>query len=584
MIKHVLTLIKLGFGFYMAKMKNFNDNKLGWHGINWKKINYYVSNLQKSMVVAYMHNDTVEYFRIQNKLMLSWKARALAVRNVTSKTGSKTPGVDNVVWLTHEQKYAAIDLLKQSLLAKESTYKVGLVKRVWIPKPNSSELRPLGIPTLLDRALQTLVMFALDPIVEHISDLYSFGSRKYKGTWDAMTRIRTLLDKKHSPRFIWDADISDCFGQISHEFLMNEVTKILYPSGSKLVYKWLKAGIIEKGVITFPKKGTPQGGVISPILCNITLNKLENVIRKGNLKHSNSSKLSNLRNVWVVRYVDDFVVTSPCENKLRNDIIPAVHKFLLRRGLTISESKSKIIDLNKDSLHFLGWEISIKNRKTYLNNQSKSGSDKILIVKPSKAAICNIKSSIRTIFKSPDSFIKKVYKLNLKIRGWANYYCISSHSRHSFSQIRTYTYHTWWTWVRRWHPKRSKKWIVNKYVFNDGKRKWQLGINEYKQYTIIDPTEVKIKKLRPLKSGINPYVNKEYYLKNPRIFVFYDYRDSIYKYHKYRCFVCKELLLPDEQIDLHHLIPKSEGGTYSHRNIVPVHKTCHDTITYARKK
>jgi 5-methylcytosine-specific restriction endonuclease McrA len=95
---------------------------------------------------------------------------------------------------------------------------------------------------------------------------------------------------------------------------------------------------------------------------------------------------------------------------------------------------------------------------------------------------------------------------------------------------------------------------------------------------------VKIKKLRPLKSGINPYVNKEYYLGNPRIFIFHDYRDSIYKYHKYKCFVCKELLLPNEQIDLHHLIPKSEGGTFSHRNIVPVHKTCHDTITYARKK
>lgn len=157
----------LEFGFYMAKMKNFNDNKLGWHDINWKKINNYVSNLQKSMVVAYMHNNTAEVFRIQNKLMMSWKARALAVRNVTSNTGSRTPGVDGVVWLTHEQKYAAIDLLKQSLLAKESTYEVGLIKRVWIPKSNSSELRPLGIPNMLDRALQTLVMFTLDPIVEH---------------------------------------------------------------------------------------------------------------------------------------------------------------------------------------------------------------------------------------------------------------------------------------------------------------------------------------------------------------------------------------------------------------------------------
>lgn len=104
-------------------------------------------------------------FEFKTNLMLSWKAKALAVRSVTSKTGSKTPGVDDVVWLTHEQKYVTINLLKQSLLAEESTYKVGLIKRVWIPKPNSLELKLLGIPNIWDRELQTLVTFVLGPIV-----------------------------------------------------------------------------------------------------------------------------------------------------------------------------------------------------------------------------------------------------------------------------------------------------------------------------------------------------------------------------------------------------------------------------------
>lgn len=265
----------------MAKMKNLNSKKSDWHSINWLEVNQYVSNLQNQMVVAYTHNNMEEVFRLQDKLVMSFKGRALAVRKITSNPGGKTPGVDNIIWNTHIEKYKAIETLKQILLTKECEYKANFVKRVWIPKTNSTKLRPLGIPTLIDRSLQMLIVLTLDPIVEQNSDFHSYGSRKYRGTWDAMTRLRTLLDKKSSPRWIWDADISDCFNQISHEFTMKELNNMLYPKGKVLVYKWLKAGISEKGVITMPTKGIPQGGVISPLLCNLTLNGLENVVRKG---------------------------------------------------------------------------------------------------------------------------------------------------------------------------------------------------------------------------------------------------------------------------------------------------------------
>jgi RNA-directed DNA polymerase len=228
--------------------------------------------------------------------------------------------------------------------------------------------------------------------------------------------------------------------------------------------------------------------------------------------------------------------------------------------------------------------LSNKTRKYKLNNQSKSGNKKILIVKPSKKALTNIRNNIKNEFKSYKPFVSVISAINVKLRGWVSYYRISVHSRKSFHSIRNYIYHMWWRWAIKNHPRRLKDWIYNKYIFTHNKRKWQIGVSKSTHNIIIDPTQVSIITLRPLESGINPYSNKEYYLSNPRISVINNYREKIYKLHKYRCYVCKELLLPDEQVDLHHLIPKSEGGTYSLKNIVPVHKTCHDTITYGRKE
>jgi RNA-directed DNA polymerase len=165
---------------------------------------------------------------------------------------------------------------------------------------------------------------ALDPVIEQESDIHSYGSRKYRETWDAMTRLRGNLDKRNSPRWVWDVDISDCFGQISHEFLENKLKTVLFSQGQKLVSKWLKAGVFEKEKITLPSKGVPQGGVISPLLCNIALNGLENVIRKKKPKSKKTYKSKTalypkeLAHTWVVRYVDDFIITCPCKDKLLN--------------------------------------------------------------------------------------------------------------------------------------------------------------------------------------------------------------------------------------------------------------------------
>jgi RNA-directed DNA polymerase len=181
----------------LSKRKKLSQK---WHNINWKTHSKYVKNLQKKLVVAYKNNDQKLLFVLQEKLMMSFEGRSLAVRQIVSNDGKKTPGVDKIVWNNPSLKFQAITELREILIQKSGGYQVGLVRRTWIPKDQSNELRPLGIPNMIDRSLQALVLMCLDPIVEEISDTYSFGFRKYRSTSDALQRIRTLLDKSNGPR------------------------------------------------------------------------------------------------------------------------------------------------------------------------------------------------------------------------------------------------------------------------------------------------------------------------------------------------------------------------------------------------
>jgi RNA-directed DNA polymerase len=334
-------------------IKEVQKKKQYWHNINWRNVHSYVSKLQLEMVVAYKNNDWKKIFFLQNKLIMSFEGRALAVRRIVTNNGNKTPGIDEIVWSDNNKKYGAISELRSILVSKSGSYKSSLISRVWIPKSTPGEIRPLGIPTMIDRALQALILLCLDPVVEEMSDTYSFGSRKFRGTHDAIQRIRTILDKIQGPKWVWDVDVSKCFDEISHKFLEKILNKILCKKGNELVRKWLKAPIIDRGTVTTPKQGTPQGCILSPLLCNITLNGLENVIRDG-LPSPNSKKGRELSGSWLVRYVDDFIDTSFSKERLIEKNIPKVKEFLAERGLQISEKKSKIVNLEKESFNFLG--------------------------------------------------------------------------------------------------------------------------------------------------------------------------------------------------------------------------------------
>lgn len=255
-----------------------------WYCIDWFQVENYIRRIQYEIVVAYKEKDSKKVYKLQTQLMNSFEGRATAIRKTTSTSGGKTPGIDKYLMNKSTDKWKAISKLRD-YLQKPDTYKANLVRRVMIQKPNGKE-RPLGIPVVMDRAMQNLVLLTLDPIVEETSDLHSYGFRKFRNAGLAMTRIRHLLDKSNFPRYIWDADIKGCFDNISFSAINTALEEKLCPEGINLINKWLNSGIIYKGKTWYPDKGIPQGGVISPILMNLVLNGLEECVRGKNVSWS----------------------------------------------------------------------------------------------------------------------------------------------------------------------------------------------------------------------------------------------------------------------------------------------------------
>ena len=234
-------------------MSNTQSKKLmvEWHKINWRKLERNVYKLQKRIYQASIRGDVKAFRRLQKTLMKSWSARALSVRRITQDNqGKKTAGVDGVKSLTPKQR---LDLTQKLNLGS----KVSPTRRVWIPKPGTEEKRPLGIPTMKDRALQALVKLALEPEWEARFEPNSYGFRPGRSCHDAIEQIFTVISKK--AKYVLDADIAKCFDRIDHEALLKKLNT--FPTIRRPVRAWLKAGVMD-GKQLFPtSEGTPQGGV-----------------------------------------------------------------------------------------------------------------------------------------------------------------------------------------------------------------------------------------------------------------------------------------------------------------------------------
>lgn len=320
-----------------------------WETINWAKVQRYVFKLQKRIYQASERGDVKAVRKLQRLLTNSWYAKVLAIRKVTQDNkGKNTPGIDGIKRLRNPQKIR---------LAKELHFndKSDPTKRVWIPKPGKEEKRPLGIPTMTDRAKQALMKLALEPEWEAKFEPNSYGFRPGRSAHDAIAAIYNGIVQK--PKYVLDADIEKCFDQINHKKLLEKLNTS--PTFRRQIKAWLKSGVTEGDKLFPTDEGTPQGGVISPLLANIALHGMENAL-EGKFKRR-VGKTKQKRDISFVRYADDFVIMDEDLDVIL-EAKSVIEEWLKEMGLTLKESKTRITHTfekyeGKVGFDFLGFNI-----------------------------------------------------------------------------------------------------------------------------------------------------------------------------------------------------------------------------------
>lgn len=462
-----------------------------FYNVNWKSAHRWLHEKQSLLVEAYVKRDIEKVRHLQISILKDFRTTAVAVRRVTTSGGARTPGLDGVIATTTEERNA-LAVKVHKLVRSPSTYEPSSVKRVWIPKKDGTK-RPQGIPVIVDRAVQAVYLEAIDPLVECGACENSFGFRKFRSAQDAVLALRGKLIHPKASKWVLNANITKCFDRINHEFLLRSVP--VYRKVDRIVLrKMLKAKVIDmNNVIIEPEMGTPQGSVLSPVLCNIALNGLEESIkmeakrlRKPILGHTGNPK------VHVVRYADDFIVIGPTE-KILKVLRPYIEGFLAERGLEISKAKSSLFDIRKQDLEFLGFSFR-KRRFNYKKRFEVSWAKRSykstarIIVKPSNDDLRKFKGKIRDIVRRHSDLSVLVLKLNEYLRGWALYFAITGDSAECVRKLHRYVLWRCWDKVRKLYPNAGKK-EIRKRFFPPFKF-YQLGRYVWRSWVFSVPTKL----------------------------------------------------------------------------------------------
>ncbi|EAW33662.1 group II intron reverse transcriptase/maturase [Lyngbya sp. PCC 8106] len=543
-----------------------------WNQVNWRKLERKVYKLQKRIYRASQRGDVKAVRKLQKTLMKSWSARALALRRVTQDNqGKKTAGVDGVKSLTPKQRLSLVVNLKLSS-------KVAPTRRVWIPKPGTEEKRPLGIPTMNDRALQALVKLALEPEWEARFEPNSYGFRPGRSCHDAIEAI--FLSIKQKPKYVLDADIAKCFDRIDHETLIRKLNT--FPTIRRQVRAWLKAGVMD-GKQLFPtSEGTPQGGVISPLLANIALHGMEERIKQY-AETMAGRKQANRQNLSVIRYADDFVI-------IHEDITVVqrckeiISEWLQGMGLELKPSKTRLAhtlnqyEQEKPGFDFLGFTIQQFPVGKY---HSKQGFKTIITPSKQKQKVHydQIASVIETHKAAPQAAL--ISRLNPIIRGWANYYATVV-SKVAYTDIDNLTYQKLRAWAKRRHPKKSGKWGANKYWQSINGNNWVFATRNGKTIIrLLNHADTSIMRHVKVKGESSPYDGNLVYWssrmgKNPEMPTRVA---KLLKVQKGKCAHCGLHFREEDVIEVDHIIPKSKGGKDEYKNLQLLHRHCHDKKT-----
>lgn len=550
-----------------------SDEAKGWHQIDWQKAYCFVRKTQLKIAQATKAGDWRRVFRLQRLLAHSFYGRCMAVKRVTENRGRKTPGVDGETWSTPTAKWNAV-----KRLSHKRGYRPKPLKRVWIPKPGKQEKRPLGIPTMLDRAMQALYLQGLEPFVESTSDPKSYGFRPDRSTADAMVELFHLLAPTVAPAWILEGDIKGFFDNINHEWLCRHV-----PMDKAMLHKWLKAGVIDKHQFADTKAGTPQGGIISPCLANATLNGLENQLKAYFAQQVGVTKSKRL-GLQVVRYADDFVITAFSKELLENKVKPWVEEFLSVRGVQLSQEKTRITHINT-GFDFLGW-----NFRKYVPKSPYRKAK--LLIKPSKKNAQAFYHKVAEIIKNSGALTQDalIGRLNPVLRGWAEYHSPVV-AKQTFSKLEHLIFWRLWRWARHRHPNKSIKWVRKRYFQSIGERSWvfaasyKLHSGEAGHRRLYGLASTPIVRHKRLPTEYHPYdaehEEKWEALRVQRMRHKLRYRKEVWSLFSRQlglCAYCGGGLSMQSGWHDHHIVRRVDGGSDRKENRVLLHPNCHALV------
>lgn len=569
-------------------LKQNTDSTVEWKNIPWHKVERVVFKLQKRIYRASERGDVKAVRRLQKTLMRSWYARLLAVRRVTQDNkGKKTAGVDGKKSYSPSQRLQLTKKLRLGSKAKPT-------RRVWIPKPGKEEKRPLGIPTMYDRTLQGLVKLALEPEWEAKFEPNSYGFRPGRSCHDAIEQIYTAINQK--AKYVLDADIAGCFDNISHEALLKKLNTP--PTIKRQIKAWLKAGVIDWSGYANRKKGysatsqgTPQGGVISPLLANIALHGMENRIKQfaDTLPtRSGFGKRDNRKSLTLVRYADDFVI-------IHEDIAVVqrcqdiISDWLKGMGLELKPSKTRISHTfisykGNAGFDFLGFNIrQYPTKKRSARNTNGKNLGFKTIIKPSPKSMETHYKRVASIIDDHSSAPQEVLitKLNPVIRGWANYYSTVCSSK-IYSKLDSLMWNKLWAWAKYRCPDTGRKEIVYKYWQTIGDDNWVFATHrDNNPLSLQKYAKVEIQRHIKVKGNASPYDGNLVYWStrkgsNPEMPATVA---RLLKEQKGKCAYCGLHFREEDEIEVDHIAPRKKGGSNQRNNLQALHKHCHDKKT-----
>jgi len=537
-----------------------------WYAIDWRTIHRNVRRLQVRIAQATKEGRWGRVRALQRLLTHSYSGKVLAVRRVTENDGKKTPGVDREIWDTPEKKTWAVHELRRR------GYQPQPLRRVYILKSDGKTMRPLGIPTMMDRAMQALHLLALDPVAETTADKNSYGFRQQRSCADAIQQCFNALTNA-STQWILEGDIRSCFDRISHDWLLAHV-----PMDRAILQKWLKSGYMDKHVFHETTEGTPQGGIASPALANMALNGLERLLKEKYPSRPLKSLGNKNPSVNFIRYADDFIVTGRSKDLLEKEVKPLIEQFLRERGLELSPTKTVITHV-KTGFDFLG-----QNVRRYPDGKRR--------IKPSKKNVKTFLDDIRRTIKAAlgSSAADLIRQLNPKIRGWANYHRHTM-NKSTFARVDHEIFSSLWRWARRRHPRKAARWCKEKYFANHAGQDWSFfgevldDAGQPRNIWLLRASSTPIKRHTKIQGDANPYdpAYETYFEKREEDHMRESFRGTrILRFLWYEqhglCPVCNIKITRVTGWRLHYCLSRTMGGSNSAENCLLLHPECHDRV------